>query len=68
MLTICKIDIFNILGENVNTILENDLSNGFHQVDWNGKNSNGQNVGSGIYFYTIEAGNTIISNKIILIR
>jgi parallel beta-helix repeat protein len=63
-----KIDIFNILGENINTILENDLSNGFHQAEWNGKNSNGQNVGSGIYFYTIEADNRIISNKIILIR
>ena len=63
-----KINIFNILGEQVNTILEYDLLTGFHQVSWNGKNSNGQNAVSGIYFYTIEAGNTIISNKIILIR
>ena len=63
-----KIKIFNILGEQIKTILENDLSTGFHKVSWNGKNKSGQNVSSGLYVYTIKIGNIIIPNKIILMR
>jgi parallel beta-helix repeat protein len=62
------INIFNVLGEYVNSILEKDLSVGFHKYFWDGRNYAGQKVSSGLYFYTIQIGNQIISNKIVLLR
>jgi len=63
-----SIEIFNILGEHIRTILNKNLTTGFHKYSWDGINSQGQNVTSGIYIYSIRVGNQIFSNKIILMR
>lgn len=63
-----KINIFNLLGEHVATIADIRLNKDFHSFTWNGTNEKGQHVSSGIYFFTIETGSQIFSNKIILLR
>jgi len=63
-----SIEIFNVLGEHINTILNRNLSNGYHKYTWDGTNSQGQNVTSGIYIYSIRVGKQSFSNKIILMR
>ncbi|OGU36067.1 MAG: hypothetical protein A2058_04990 [Ignavibacteria bacterium GWA2_36_19] len=45
-----KIEIFNILGQKVKTLVEEDKSPGYYTVQWNGKNDLGDKVNSGIYF------------------
>lgn len=45
------IQIFNILGKNVNTIINNkEFEAGYHKVVWNGLNEDGNSVSSGVYF------------------
>ncbi|MBN1396746.1 MAG: T9SS type A sorting domain-containing protein [Bacteroidetes bacterium] len=41
---------------------------GDHTVEWDGKNSAGRQVGSGVYFYKLNAGNYSETKKMILLR
>ena len=51
--------IYNMLGEKVTTLLDNQSypSEQYHEVIWNGVNQRGSIVGSGIYVVSIKAGN-----------
>ncbi|GAB4335520.1 MAG: hypothetical protein Kow0037_15520 [Calditrichia bacterium] len=60
--------VFDILGREVTTLVNGNLTPGLHQVEWNGTNSAGQAVTSGIYFYTIKAGEKIQTRKMMLMK
>ena len=50
-----SIKIYNVNGQLVNTLVNNKLvSAGTHKVMWNGKNTNGLQVSTGMYFYSLE--------------
>ena len=48
-----EIYIYNTIGKLVRTIDEGDKSVGTHTVIWDGKNDDGENVSSGVYFYQL---------------
>jgi flagellar hook assembly protein FlgD len=45
-----------------------DLEKGFHVAVWDGRDSNGTAVGSGVYFSCLKAGKEMKSRKIVLLR
>jgi hypothetical protein len=47
--------IYNIKGQKVRSLVNGEVQAGFHTVTWNGKNDNGENVSSGIYFSIFDA-------------
>ncbi len=49
-----KLDIYNILGQKVVTLVDKYLSGGSHDISWDGTNSDGDNCGSGVYFYRLK--------------
>jgi hypothetical protein len=49
-----RIDIYNILGQKVVTLIDEHLSGGSHDVSWDGTNSDGDNCSSGVYFYRLK--------------
>ena len=59
------IKVYTIMGELVQTLTGPD-SNG--KIDWNVKNSNGDNVASGVYIYQIKNGFSEKRGKLIIIR
>jgi len=63
-----KLDIYNILGQKVATLLNTSLPAGFHQVEWDGKNDNGQNVVSGMYFYRLITGDLARTKKMAFLK
>jgi hypothetical protein len=63
-----KVEIFNILGQMVNTLLDGHLEAGEHFVEWNGQGSNGQPLAGGIYFYRLTAGDITETRKMLLLR
>ena len=63
-----KIEIFNILGQKVKTLLDQHLSAGAKEVSWDGKNSNGVEVGSGIYFYRIATKEFTDVRRMVLLK
>jgi len=63
-----NLKIFNLLGEEIATLLEEELAAGRHVVRWNGLNNAKQSVSSGVYFYSITTGSFNAVKKMVLIR
>ncbi len=63
-----KIDIYNVKGQKINTLVDEELSQGTHQVVWNGNDKNNEPVASGVYFYKIKAGKQTLNKKMLLIK
>jgi hypothetical protein len=60
--------IYNVLGQLVRTLVDEEKSPGNYQVIWDGKNQKGNEVSSGIYFYQLKAGNYKETRKMSLLR
>jgi len=63
-----KLTIYNLLGQKVATLVNRPMMAGQHHVVWNGRNRAGMAVSSGVYFYTMEAGDFIQSKKMLLLK
>lgn len=66
--TFVKLNIFNNSGQVVRTLLNGDLRKGSYSIVWDGKDSNGTGLSSGLYFYTIEADDYSKSYKMMLFK
>ena len=62
------IKIYNLLGEEVATLIDGHVQAGLHRVQWNATDGYHQQVGSGIYICRMEAENFVQSQKLTLIR
>ena len=60
--------IFDLSGRLVETLINNQMSVGHHSVNWDGKDSYGNEVSAGIYIYTLEGNNIYMSRKMILMK
>jgi hypothetical protein len=60
--------VFNLLGEEVTTLVSGVLPSGKHRAVWDGTNQGGHSVASGIYIYRLEAGSQMSSRKMLLIK
>ena len=58
-----ELSIFNLNGLLVETLVEQVMDKGFHNIKWNADSE-----GSGIYFYTLESEGYVDSRKIVLIK
>ncbi len=60
------LEIFNIIGQKVNTLADKRLPAGEHAVTWDGCDKSGKKVVSGIYLYRLTAGEYTSSKRMIL--
>ena len=58
-----KLDIFNLLGQKVGTLLDGKQKAGYKTARWNASS-----FSSGIYFYRLQAGDFVQTRKMVLIR
>jgi len=63
-----KLEVYNILGQQVKTLVDGFESAGPHDVWWNGRDDRGKSVASGIYFYRFTTGRFSESKKMIVIK
>jgi flagellar hook assembly protein FlgD len=63
-----RMDIYNLMGQRVATLINNTLEPGFHAVKWNGTNDFGNQLSSGMYIYRISANNFTSVKKLILMK
>lgn len=63
-----KLDIYNVAGRRVTTVFDGTLSAGWHTASWDGRDSNGNEVSAGMYFYRVESGSNNVARKMILVR
>jgi hypothetical protein len=64
-----SLDIFTINGRKIRTLFNGSVSSGVNQFTWDGKNSYGEKVSSGIYINTLmENGFLIGSNRMLMLK
>jgi PKD repeat protein len=62
------LSVYNVLGQSVNTLTDEYLAAGEHNVTWNGDDANGNSVTSGVYFYKITTSDFSETKKMILMK
>jgi hypothetical protein len=62
------IEVFNITGQKVKTLLNKKMQAGNHEINWNGCNETGDLLTNGFYFYKLETGIHSQTQKMLLIR
>ncbi len=63
-----KVTIYDILGVKVKELVNEKQAPGYHQVIWDGKNSNNEMVSTGVYYYRLVAGTFTQQKKMILLK
>ncbi|KAA3634210.1 MAG: T9SS C-terminal target domain-containing protein [Calditrichaeota bacterium] len=63
-----SLDVYNTLGQKVAELVNQELPAGYHSVIWNGKNKNGTDIASGLYFYKLKNTDFTETKKMLLIR
>ncbi len=63
-----SLEIYNIIGQRVRCLVEENLEPGFYNLVWDGKNAQQISVGSGVYFYRLQAGDSVAVKKMILLK
>jgi hypothetical protein len=63
-----EISIYSITGEKVNTLINQELSAGYYQLNWSGTDNSGNKVASGIYIYTLKAGSKRLTSKMLFTK
>ncbi len=60
--------IYNVLGQQVKTLVDEPQTGGFYSVQWDGKDDDGGKVSSGIYFYRLVSGEFAKTQKMLLLE
>jgi hypothetical protein len=63
-----ELKIYNIIGQQIQTLVNKSQKPGFYRIEWNGMNKNGDDVSSGIYFYRLNTGDFVKTRKMILLK
>ena len=63
-----KLEIFNIQGQIIRTLLDEQLEPCTKTIIWDGKDNKGQETASGVYFYRVSAGSNQHAKKMIMVR
>lgn len=62
------LNIYNILGQKIKTVIDGKLEAGYHNFSWNGEDDGGQDVSSGLYIYKLHSDDATQCGKIMLLR
>jgi flagellar hook assembly protein FlgD len=65
---VTTIEVYNIKGQKVRTLVNSNFSSGQHQTTWNGRTDNGTPVSSGMYFFRMKSGTYSATKKVVLIK
>jgi hypothetical protein len=60
--------IYNLKGQLVKTLINEDFAKGNHSITWNGKDDNEIAVSSGVYYYKLKWNNKEMTRKMILLK
>jgi hypothetical protein len=63
-----SLTVYDLLGQAVRTLVNEIKDAGSYEAVWDGRNDQGQNVGSGIFFYRLQAGTFVDTRRMVLLR
>ncbi len=63
-----RIDVFNVKGQILKTFTRSHNQPGYYQVSWDGHDTNGRQLGTGVYFYRMTSGKYSSTKKMIMAK
>lgn len=63
-----SVEVFDLAGRKVLSLADQEMVQGMHSMQWNGCNTSGEPVSPGLYFCRIEAGGTIETTGLCVLR
>ena len=63
-----RLTVYNVLGQRVKTLVDEELGIGRYVVDWDSRTDAGTEVASGVYFYRLEADSFVETRKMVLLK
>jgi hypothetical protein len=66
--TTARLEVYNILGERVATLIDEYLPAGDYRISWDGSLTDGEVAPSGIYFYRLSSDDHSITKKMLLVK
>ncbi|RKX21442.1 MAG: hypothetical protein DRP35_04280, partial [Candidatus Zixiibacteriota bacterium] len=63
-----QLEVFNVLGQRIKTLIDNELARNRYNVEWDGTNDHGSKVSSGIYFYRVLTEQDVATKKMLLLK
>ncbi|MFH1572142.1 MAG: FlgD immunoglobulin-like domain containing protein [Gemmatimonadota bacterium] len=63
-----QLDIYNALGQQVRSLVSASHAAGEYTVEWDGRDNQGQQVTSGVYFYSMKAGDFSQNRKMVMLE
>ncbi len=62
------IDVYDLLGRKIVGLIDREFEPGRYKFTWNGRDTDGNEVSSGIYFYRIKAGEYVETRKMMMLK
>jgi hypothetical protein len=63
-----RLAVYDVGGEMVTILADVVMQPGPHELTWDGRDNDGREMASGVYFYRLEAGSEMRSGKMVLVR
>jgi len=63
-----RLTVYDVMGREVATLVSERQSPGFYETRWNGKTAAGTAVATGVYFYSLQAGEMSLTRKMVLVK
>ena len=63
-----SLKVFNMLGQEIKTLVNSEVNRGNYLITWNGTNNFGKQVSAGAYVYQMVAGNFVESKKLVYLK
>jgi hypothetical protein len=65
---VVRLTVYDATGALVRTLVDGRVNAGSHEVTWNGADANGRAVASGVYFYRLADGRSVVTRRMTLLR
>jgi hypothetical protein len=65
---VVSLNIYDMTGRLVSTLVDGNLKQGYHSITWNGMDSNGHAVSSGMYIYSLKGEGVSITKKMVMMK
>jgi hypothetical protein len=62
------VKIYNMLGQEIKTLISQDVNAGVYSITWNGTSDSGAKVATGSYIYRVSAGSNLVTKKMLLLK
>ena len=62
------IKVHNLMGQEIKTLLDENLSYGYHTAMWDGTDNDGRKVASGVYFSELQSRGIRKVRKMVLLK